>query len=207
MSKVKEEFEYNLNNLCLQNEKEFNETISENSNNEKLSKNNLFMFQILQLLNSNLILTQESIKGNCDLYEKKCDSLKNFMLNSIPNSILNLKLSDLIIMLENTKNLSNEEIRKSLSSENNLIHCVKISYDMNKICSKIINSNKKNNIDNSIQKIKHFNSQIINNKSFNPKLIYASPSPIINHKYKSKINSHSQKKNKFQTPEKSIWKI
>ena len=130
------------------------------------------------------------------------------MFNSIPKSILELKITEIIKILERTKNMSNEEIRKSLSSENNPIHAVKLAYDMNKICTQISNSTnrKKENI-NSSEKNKHLNSQNIN-KYFNPKLIYASPSPVINHKSKNRNKSpQSQKKNNYQTPEKNIWKV
>ena len=200
-----------LNNLYLNSEYIFNENLNNNRdkiNELELSKKKLFMFQIIQILNSNLKSYKESIKRSCNLYEVKCDTLKNFMFNSIPKSILELKITEIIKILERTKNMSNEEIRKSLSSENNPIHAVKLAYDMNKICTQISNSTnrKKENI-NSTEKNKHLNSQNIN-KYFNPKLIYASPSPVINHKSKNRNKSpQSQKKNNYQTPEKNIWKV
>ena len=212
MSSVKEEMDNYLNNLYLNSEYILNDNINNNNKDAKkeleLSEKKLFMFQIIQILNSNLKSYKESIKRSCNLYEVKCDTLKNFMLNSIPKSILELKIKDLIKILERTKNMSNDEIRKSLSSENNPIHAVKLAYDMNKICSQIgyTNNIKQDNI-NSTEKIKHLNSQNIN-KNFNPKLIYASPSPVINHKSKNRnIRPSSQKKNKYQTPEKNIWKV
>ena len=211
MSNAKEEMDNYLNNLYLNSEYIFNENLNNNRdkiNELELSKKKLFMFQIIQILNSNLKSYKESIKRSCNLYEVKCDTLKNFMFNSIPKSILELKITEIIKILERTKNMSNEEIRKSLSSENNPIHAVKLAYDMNKICTQISNSTnrKKENI-NSTEKNKHLNSQNIN-KYFNPKLIYASPSPVINHKSKNRNKSpQSQKKNKYQTPEKNIWKV
>ena len=211
MSNAKEEMDNYLNNLYLNSEYIFNENLNNNRdkiNELELSKKKLFMFQIIQILNSNLKSYKESIKRSCNLYEVKCDILKNFMFNSIPKSILELKITEIIKILERTKNMSNEEIRKSLSSENNPIHAVKLAYDMNKICTQISNSTnrKKENI-NSTEKNKHLNSQNIN-KYFNPKLIYASPSPVINHKSKNRNKSpQSQKKNNYQTPEKNIWKV
>ena len=211
MSNAKEEMDNYLNNLYLNSEYIFNENLNNNRdkiNELELSKKKLFMFQIIQILNSNLKSYKESIKRSCNLYEVKCDTLKNFMFNSIPKSILELKITEIIKILERTKNMSNDEIRKSLSSENNPIHAVKLAYDMNKICTQISNSTnrKKENI-NSTEKNKHLNSQNIN-KYFNPKLIYASPSPVINHKSKNRnISPSSQKKNKYQTPEKNIWKV
>ena len=211
MSNAKEEMDNYLNNLYLNSEYIFNENLNNNRdkiNELELSKKKLFMFQIIQILNSNLKSYKESIKRSCNLYEVKCDTLKNFMLNSIPKSILELKITEIIKILERTKNMSNEEIRKSLSSENNPIHAVKLAYDMNKICTQISKSTnrKKENI-NSTEKNKHLNSQNIN-KYFNPKLIYASPSPVINHKSKNRNKSpQSQKKNNYQTPEKNIWKV
>jgi len=211
MSNAKEEMDNYLNNLYLNSEYIFNENLNNNRdkiNELELSKKKLFMFQIIQILNSNLKSYKESIKRSCNLYEVKCDTLKNFMFNSIPKSILELKITEIIKILERTKNMSNEEIRKSLSSENNPIHAVKLAYDMNKICTQISNSTnrKKENI-NSTEKNKHLNSQNIN-KYFNPKLIYASPSPVINHKSKNRNKSpQSQKKNNYQTPEKNIWKV
>ena len=210
MSSVKEEMDNYLNNLYLNSEYIFNENLNNNRdkiNELELSKKKLFMFQIIQILNSNLKSYKESIKRSCNLYEVKCDTLKHFMLNTIPKSILELKIRDLIKLLERTKDMSNEDIRKSLSSENNPIHAVKLAYDMNKICSQInyTNNIKKENI-NSTEKIKHVNSQNIN-KNFNPKLIYASPSPVIYHKNKNRnISPQSQKKNRYQTPDKNIWK-
>jgi hypothetical protein len=211
MSNAKEEMDNYLNNLYLNSEYILNENLNNNRdkiNELELSKKKLFMFQIIQILNSNLKSYKESIKRSCNLYEVKCDTLKNFMFNSIPKSILELKITEIIKILERTKNMSNEEIRKSLSSENNPIHAVKLAYDMNKICTQISNSTnrKKENI-NSTEKNKHLNSQNIN-KYFNPKLIYASPSPVINHKSKNRNKSpQSQKKNNYQTPEKNIWKV
>ena len=211
MSNAKEEMDNYLNNLYLNSEYIFNENLNNNRdkiNELELSKKKLFMFQIIQILNSNLKSYKESIKRSCNLYEVKCDTLKNFMFNSIPKSILELKITEIIKILERTKNMSNDEIRKSLSSENNPIHAVKLAYDMNKICTQISNSTnrKKANI-NSTEKNKHLNSQNIN-KYFNPKLIYASPSPVINHKSKNRNKSpQSQKKNNYQTPEKNIWKV
>ena len=211
MSNAKEEMDNYLNNLYLNSEYIFNENLNNNRdkiNELELSKKKLFMFQIIQILNSNLKSYKESIKRSCNLYEVKCDTLKNFMFNSIPKSILELKITEIIKILERTKNMSNEEIRKSLSSENNPIHAVKLAYDMNKICTQISNStNRKKEYINSTEKNKHLNSQNIN-KYFNPKLIYASPSPVINHKSKNRNKSpQSQKKNNYQTPEKNIWKV
>ena len=194
MSNAKEEMDNYLNNLYLNSEYIFNENLNNNRdkiNELELSKKKLFMFQIIQILNSNLKSYKESIKRSCNLYE-----------------VMELKITEIIKILERTKNMSNEEIRKSLSSENNPIHAVKLAYDMNKICTQISNSTnrKKENI-NSTEKNKHLNSQNIN-KYFNPKLIYASPSPVINHKSKNRNKSpQSQKKNNYQTPEKNIWKV
>ena len=210
MSKAKQEMDNYLKISYLKSEYIFNDNINNNKNEKnelELSEKKLFMFQIIQLLNSNLKSYKESIKRSCNLYEVKCDTLKHFMLNTIPKSILELKIRDLIKLLERTKDMSNEDIRKSLSSENNPIHAVKLAYDMNKICSQInyTNNIKKENI-NSTEKIKHVNSQNIN-KNFNPKLIYASPSPVIYHKNKNRnISPQSQKKNRYQTPDKNIWK-
>ena len=210
MSKAKQEMDNYLKISYLKSEYIFNDNINNNKNEKnelELSEKKLFMFQIIQILNSNLKSYKESIKRSCNLYEVKCDTLKHFMLNTIPKSILELKIRDLIKLLERTKDMSNEDIRKSLSSENNPIHAVKLAYDMNKICSQInyTNNIKKENI-NSTEKIKHVNSQNIN-KNFNPKLIYASPSPVIYHKNKNRnISPQSQKKNRYQTPDKNIWK-
>ena len=73
MSSVKEEMDNYLNNLYLNSEYILNDNINNNNKDAKkeleLSEKKLFMFQIIQILNSNLKSYKESIKRSCNLYE------------------------------------------------------------------------------------------------------------------------------------------
>ena len=140
-------------------------------------------------LNHNIALYQNGFK----VYKQKLFADKCFIQNNLSDDLKNLKINQLIELLENTKNNNTEKVNEYF----NIGRYIKNNYDTQN--NENINNNKylfnnnfglmKNqNINiNSNKNVKGINSKNKFIHGLNIKEVYHSPSPIFTNKIQSKI--------------------
>lgn len=201
-----DELRYYLNAEIYYDEEEFQ------GDKEEDIKNELFIRGLVEYLNSSYSLMKRDIQNKLDDFMKKSNLSKNFLLSSIDESALNMKIEDLINYLEEAKNLPKEQKRNCFSLTNNPIETQKIIFDLGNVFKKAKKSKGNANPVGDTPAFKGNNIKPVQQKfgkgkntSKNVASIYRSPSPIVVNKNRKKFPQGDKVKKEYVTPEKKNY--
>lgn len=162
-------------------------------------KINSFLNEISTCFNENFAIYQNKIKDNVDKVIMLSNVRRNFLLTSIDKDILDLKISEIIILLENELKKVKVKERNCFSFDTMNVKTHKMLFQLNKIFQSMKDNNKELELIKKLQGKENENHFCTNNgANYKNKNANLNGTPFFkgsNNKYTNLINKAGSSKN------------